>query len=580
MEILVKNLWLVLAIGSPLVLAACGGGGIKTPPPQEQVKIISSPPTSGTVNVNYRGFTPTATGGTPPYNWSWTPSPGSTLPPGLLMSNSGIYGAPMTAGTYNVVIAAKDSASPPNQGSANFSIKIVDEPSVQIVAFPPPPAASLALPYYSRITALGGQKPLTWSEMGPLPPGLSLSSDNFGGILSGIPTTTGTFPITLMVTDAAGQSAPSQDFTILVAQQGFKVASNLATQRRFHNATLLQDGRVLVTGGTDQYGTSLSSTELYDATARTFSTPATMTGARGCHTATQLNDGRVLIAGGFDSTGGGSLVTTELFDASTSSFASTANMSVARACPTATLLKDGRVLIIGGIDTTGAPLVTAELFDPTTGSFSSAGPMTTSRAFHTATLLSDGRVLVAGGVDALSADLMNPNIHPISSAELFDPATGRFSATGGMAWTRFSHTATLLSNGKVVIAGGSTSGFFAGEPSLSSAEIFDPATGKFVDTGMMTVARSDHTATRLDDGTVLIAGGDPENIMNLVIGVSIGSFPSPLNSAELFNPTTGTFTETGGLGMARENHTSTLLNDGTVLVTGGFWYAPAAETYQ
>ena len=149
-----------------------------------------------------------------------------------------------------------------------------------------------------------------------------------------------------------------------------------------------------------------------------------------------------------------------------------------------------------------------------------------------------------------------------------------------MAWTRFSHTATLLSNGEVLIAGGSTTGNFAGEWGLDSAEIYDPATGKFAGTGRMEVSHTCHTATLLKDGTVLIVGGDPSNLMNLVTGISIGSYPVPLSSAELFSPASGSFTETGGLVTARENHTSTRLNDGTVLVTGGFWNGITAETYQ
>jgi hypothetical protein len=250
-------------------------------------------------------------------------------------------------------------------------------------------------------------------------------------------------------------------------------------------------------------------------------------------------------------------------------------MAAARACPTGTLLKDGKVLIVGGFDSSG-PLISTELFDPTSGTFSSGGPMKTARVFHTATLLADGRVLVAGGVDSAATDF----IDPIFSAELFDPATGGFSATGGMTATRFSHTATLLSNGKVLISGGSTKGNFAGEASLASAEIFDAATGKFASTGSMAIARADHTATLLNDGTVLVSGGDPDNIMNLVTGTSIGSLPVPLSCAEIFDPISGTFMETGGLVTAREVHTATRLKDGTVLVTGGFGNGLTAETYQ
>jgi hypothetical protein len=422
---------------------------------------------------------------------------------------------------------------------------------------------------------------LTWSETGALPPGLSFSSDHFGGLLSlsGTPTATGTFPFTLMITDAAGQTSAPQDFNIVVAEHGFKVTGSMAAWRNFHHAALLQDGRVLVTGGTDPHGAALSSAELYDPSARTFTSAGTMVDARGCHTATSLQDGRVLIAGGFD--GQTAVATAEIFDPAKGTFAATGNLAAARACQTATLLKDGRVLIAGGVDNNG-PLASAELFNPANGSFSSAGPMGTARVYHTATLLTDGRVLVAGGADALSADLLNTFFNPISSGELFEPATGLFSATkSDMTVARFAHTGTLLSTGKVLIAGGSTNGNIAGEFALATAELFDPATGTFTATGSMSGTRTYHTATPLNDGTVLLAGGDPYNLLNLVPGIFIGSPPSPLNAAELFDPVSGTFTETGGLVTARENHTATLLNDGTVLVTGGFWNGQLAEeTYQ
>jgi hypothetical protein len=149
-----------------------------------------------------------------------------------------------------------------------------------------------------------------------------------------------------------------------------------------------------------------------------------------------------------------------------------------------------------------------------------------------------------------------------------------------MTATRFAHTATLLSTGKVLIAGGSTTGNFAGEESLATAEIFDSSTGRFAATGTMRIAHADHTGTLLKDGTVLIAGGDPENVLNLVIGTAIGSLPAPLNLAELYNPASGMFTQSGALVTAREIHTATRLNDGTVLVTGGFWNGLTAETYQ
>src|SRR5262249_39295618 len=190
--------------------------------------ITSAAPASGTVGVSYRGFTPDASGGSPPYNWSWAASSGSTLPPGLLLSNSGIYGAATASGKYKVVITAKDSASPPDIGSVNSTIRIPDLGPINILALPPPPAAAISLPYNFRFTANGGAKPLSWSETNALPSGLSLANpDIFGGVLSGTPTTTGTFPITVMVTDTGGQSATPQDFPIVGPQHGFKSPGTL-----------------------------------------------------------------------------------------------------------------------------------------------------------------------------------------------------------------------------------------------------------------------------------------------------------------------------------------------------------------
>jgi Galactose oxidase, central domain len=411
---------------------------------------------------------------------------------------------------------------------------------------------------------------------GTLPPGLSLAPNANGtnADLLGTPTATGTFPISVMITDAAGQTSTPQDFTILVAPHGFEFTGLMTANRLYSDAALLQDGRVLVPGGLDPNAGVLSSADLYDPAARTFSATGNMAVSRSCHTATSLNDGRVLVAGGFDGNGG-ELATAEIFDPAKGTFVATASMAAPRACQTATLLKDGRVLILGGLH--NGPLATAELFDPANGSFSAtAGPMASAHAFHTATLLADGRVLVTGGL-AQQFDVSSP-ITSVASAELFDPATGIFSATtSDMGTARLGHTATLLSNGKVLIAGGSAT--VGVGPALATAEIFDPATETFANTGSMGTTRTFHTATALNDGTVLVAGGDPSDILNLG-PTSSGWLPSPLASAELFDPASGLFTETGGLVNGRENHTATLLKDGTVLVIGGFWYLNEAETYQ
>jgi WD40 repeat protein len=168
--------------------------------------------------------------------------------------------------------------------------------------------------------------------------------------------------------------------------------------------------------------------------------------------------------------------------------------------------------------------------------------MTVARNGQTATLLLDGRVLIAGG----SGD---------DTAELYDPKTGTFSSTGPMNVARVrGQTATLLQDGRVLIAGGSDNSL--AQNALASAELYDPKTGEFVLTGSMAHARAGHTATLLLDGRVLIVGDSDR---------SFEARPS----AELYDPTTGGFVPTGSPINLRDGHAATLLQDGRVLILGG-----------
>jgi N-acetylneuraminic acid mutarotase len=324
----------------------------------------------------------------------------------------------------------------------------------------------------------------------------------------------------------------------------WSATGSLNQARSNYTATLLNNGQVLVTGGINSGGVILASAELYDPATNTWSATGSMSTARFNHTATLLTNGQVLVAGG-ENFSDGFLSSAELYDPSTRTWTATGSLNQARFNHTATLLTNGQVLVAGGKDSghaIGGVLSSAELYDPATGVWTATGSMTTTRVYHTATLLNNGQVLVAGGED-------NSNV-ALASAELYDPPTGVWTATGSLNQGRLVHTATLLTNGQVLVAGGGNNGV------LGSAELYDPATGTWSATGSLNQARSNYTATLLNNGKVLVAGG-----------TSNGS--DFLSSAELYDPTTGTWSATGSMSTARLQHTATLLNNGKVLVAGG-----------
>jgi hypothetical protein len=363
----------------------------------------------------------------------------------------------------------------------------------------------------------------------------------------------------------------------------FTATGNLVISPRYqHTATLLSDGRVLITGGltysttTPSTSSTLASAELYDPTTLAFASTSNMTASRSAHTATLLNNGQVLISGGAGTTGA-ELASVELYDPTTGVFTATGSMSTGRAAHTATLLSNGKVLIAGGYDSTGIPSVTAELYDPTTGVFTLTGSMSTARQAHTATLLSNGKVLMAGGGNSTSGEL--------ASAEVYDPSTGTFSTTGSMTDPRYSHTATLLNNGKVLVAAGwgATPPSCEQSPVWNTAELYDPTVGTFTATGNTIAPRYLHTATLLNNNLVLLAAGDMGPTSNPDCGLEL---PGTLGFAESYDPAAGTFAKAADLLSPRESHTATLLNDGTVLIAGGTAFNevdvpnPSAEIFE
>jgi uncharacterized delta-60 repeat protein len=331
----------------------------------------------------------------------------------------------------------------------------------------------------------------------------------------------------------------------------FNNTGSLATARSGHTATLLPNGKVLVAGGGG--GGAVASAELYDPANGTWTATGSLATARANHTATLLPNGKVLVAGGENST---ELASAELYDPATGTWTASGSLAAARTSHTATLLSNGKVLVVGGFSVTfpvgAASLGSAELYDPASGTWTAVGGLTTGgRYIHTATLLLDGKVLVAGG----------HHLHPtgdLGSAELYDPASGTWTATGSLATARSGHTATLLPDGKVLVAGGGS----------AIAELYDPGSGTWTATGSLATARFAHTATLLQDGKVLVAGGSGSS--------------GALASAELYDPASATWTATGSLGASRYIHTATLLPNGKVLVAGGFDYSnflASAELY-
>ena len=357
---------------------------------------------------------------------------------------------------------------------------------------------------------------------------------------------------------------------------------------------------MLIAGGADASNESIADAEFFDPSSGQFVLTGIGKASRAATSAAPLSPTQVLLAGGFS--GGATiknfslnlegkvLSSAESFDEVTGAFSPAGTMGTPRMGFTATELNSGKVLVAGGLDNHDNVLDNAELYDPATRKFVAVtNTMSDRRMFQTATLLLSGKVLIAGGATNLSGDTTN-------TADIYDPASNSFTpATFPMDHQRAAHTATLFTAGpmagKVLIAGGvGGSSFFFKD---SSAELYDPASQQFVLlSSFMNEPRSMHTATLLDNGEVLFAGGFSGTVA-VTGGMLSGASGVISNSAETFDPSSGDFTCVGGfnsdtlrcnqsMSVARAGHTATLLATGAhphrVLIAGGIGAAdPAAH---
>jgi N-acetylneuraminic acid mutarotase len=369
--------------------------------------------------------------------------------------------------------------------------------------------------------------------------------------------------VVLLITGTALAASPHRTGS-------FTPATSMNTARGYFTATELLNGNILVAGG---YGGApggagppsfFTAAEIYHQSTGTWSPVASMNAPRAAAVAVRLPGGKVLVAGGIG--GPTSAGSAEIYDPATNTWTSTGSLNVARfEDMAASLLPGGRVLVAGGFvpSATGqppfAPLASTEIWHPRTGHWTRGKSMHQARGEFASVKLKDGRILVMGGVDASGAAL--------KSAEIYNPHTGHWSYTAAMHVARFDESAVVLHDGRVLVAGG---GGASGQP-ITSSEIYNPRTKTWKTTGSLNVARSEaeYAIVRMPNNRVLIAGGYN----------TLGAAETDINTAEVYNPRTGTWTEVATtMSSARSGHAAVLLRGNRgVLVMGGAM-GPATAT--
>ncbi|MDQ6943796.1 MAG: hypothetical protein M3169_14950 [Candidatus Eremiobacteraeota bacterium] len=325
-----------------------------------------------------------------------------------------------------------------------------------------------------------------------------------------------------------------------LASSGLTPTGSMHTRRASFAFVKLRDGRVLVAGGMIANHDFTRAAEIYSPARGTFEPTGSLSDGRSGLSGTLLPDGRVLVAGGW--TSHGVTASTEIYDPATGRFTPGPAMRSPRAGHTATALRDGTVMLAGGVFEGNDSTAAAELYDPRRNAFIALAPMPQARVAHTATLLADGRVLVTGGQDAMTS---------LNSALLYDPATRTFTPGPRMLEPRSKHGATLLADGSVLIVGGGRDGTWRAR--LDDTERYEPKSNRFIAAGTMHEHRFkiEHSVVRLANGDVLVAGGG--------------------DRAELYDAVHDRFRLIdGSMGNARNLGAAALLDDGSVLIVGGY----------
>lgn len=494
---------------------------------------------STTINTTY-----TYIGGAS-LNFQWYNSDGAII--GATNDNLTVT----SAGDYYLVISSQLNST---TGTATSTIATITEvPAPEIVSFNP----------NSYVITLGGSTTITPNFRGSIgiinPGNISVVS---GQVVSLNPAVSTLY--TLTVSNLAGTQASFQTNVNVTTGTFTLTSGQLAYSKDYSKSILLDNGKVLIASAYNSYATAA---EVYDPSSQTFSrTSNDMSSAGNGRTygeAVKLQNGKVLFVGGLNYT-----KSAEIYDPTTNLFTLANGLALrGRQRFTTTLLNNGQVLITGGYDGT-SDNATSELYDPISESFRSTGNMMSKRSDHTATKLNDGTVLIVGGFGVGGATGIS------NTAEIYNPITGTFTrTTGNLNKVRQQHTATLLNNGKVLIVSGVTnsgSGNFA----TSDAELYDPATKTFTLINMPSGnGRLFHQATLLANGKVLITGGTTSNYLV--------SYANGL----VFDPITNTFyTEASSMIYSRRFHTACLLNDGSVLIVGGYspqgGYTKTAEIFK